>query len=61
MLEPYLRGGGTYIAVDRDREVEPFYDRFAAAASSETRFVHGDFALVLRNMAATGARVPARS
>ena len=59
MLEPHLCGSGTYIAVDRDREVEPFYERFAADATSETRFVHGDFALVLRNMAATGVRVEA--
>jgi 16S rRNA (cytosine1402-N4)-methyltransferase len=59
VLEPYLCGSGTYVAVDRDREVEPFYERFAAAATSETRFVHGDYALVLRNMAATGARVQA--
>ena len=28
VLEPYLRGGGTYVAVDRDREAEPFYERF---------------------------------
>ena len=59
VLEPYLRGDGTYIAVDRDQEVAPFYDRFSAGATSETRFVQGDFALVLRNMAATGARVQA--
>jgi 16S rRNA (cytosine1402-N4)-methyltransferase len=59
VLEPYLRGDGTYIAVDRDHDVAPFYERFAAGATSETRLVHGDFALVLRNMAATGARVQA--
>jgi 16S rRNA (cytosine1402-N4)-methyltransferase len=59
VLEPHLRGDGTYIAVDRDREVAPFYERFAASATSDTRLVHGDFALVLRNMAATGARVQA--
>ena len=47
-------GGGTYIAVDRDPDVEPYFDGFAAGASAETRLMHGDFALVLRNMAATG-------
>jgi 16S rRNA (cytosine1402-N4)-methyltransferase len=59
VLEPHLHGGGSYIAIDRDREAEPFHERFAAAATSETRFMHGDFALVLRNMAANGVRVQA--
>ncbi len=59
VLEPYLHGTGSYVAIDRDPEVESFYRRFAAGASSSTRFVHGDFALVLRNMVATGGRVQA--
>ena len=59
LLEPALRGQGTYIAIDRDPDVEAYFERFAAAASSETRFLHGDFALVLRNLAATGTRVHA--
>ena len=58
-LEPLLRGSGTYVAVDRDDSVAPFYERFAAAASATTRFVGGDFALVLRNMASTGASAEA--
>ena len=58
-LEPLLRGSGTYVAVDRDESVAPFYERFAASASAATRFVGGDFALVLRNMASTGARAEA--
>ena len=53
------RGSGTYVAVDRDASVAPFYERFAASASAATRFVGGDFALVLRNMASTGARAEA--
>jgi 16S rRNA (cytosine1402-N4)-methyltransferase len=59
VLEPQLRGRGTYIAIDRDAEAEEYYDRFAAEASVPTRFVHGDFSLVLRNMAATGQRAHA--
>ena len=58
-LEPLLRGSGTYLAIDRDPSVAPFYERFAASASVTTRFVGGDFALVLRNMASTGARAEA--
>ena len=30
VLEPYLRGSGTYIAVDRDAEAEGYFDQFAA-------------------------------
>ena len=37
----------------------PFYERFAASATATTRFVGGDFGLVLRNMASTGARADA--
>ena len=59
LLEPALRGQGTYIAIDRDPDVEAYFERFAAAATSQTRFLHGDFALVLRNLAATGTRVHA--
>src|SRR5437763_11856324 len=59
VLEPHLRGSGTYIGIDRDHEAEPFFARFAAGATSQTRFLHGDFALVLRNMVAGGARVQA--
>jgi len=58
-LEPLLRGSGMYVAIDRDASVTPFYERFAASASVPTRFVGGDFALILRNMASTGARAEA--
>ena len=59
VLEPYLHGSGTYIGIDRDHEAEPFFARFASDATSQTRFLHGDFALILRNMASTGARAEA--
>ena len=59
LLEPQLRGHGCYIAVDRDPEAERYFKRFAAEASADTRFIHGNFALVLRNLAATGLRVDA--
>jgi 16S rRNA (cytosine1402-N4)-methyltransferase len=59
LLEPQLRGHGCYIAVDRDPEAERYFKRFAAAASADTRFIHGNFALVLRNLAATGLRADA--
>ncbi|HSS54840.1 MAG TPA: 16S rRNA (cytosine(1402)-N(4))-methyltransferase RsmH [Gaiellales bacterium] len=59
VLEPQLRGHGCYIAIDRDPEAERHFKRFAAGASAGTRFIHGNFALVLRNLAATGLRADA--
>jgi 16S rRNA (cytosine1402-N4)-methyltransferase len=59
LLEPQLRGHGCYIAIDRDPEAEQHFKRFAAGASADTRFIHGNFALVLRNLAATGLRADA--
>jgi 16S rRNA (cytosine1402-N4)-methyltransferase len=59
VLEPALGGQGCYIAIDRDPEARPYYDAFAASATAETRFLRGNFALVLRNLAATGVRANA--
>jgi 16S rRNA (cytosine1402-N4)-methyltransferase len=59
VLEPHLRGSGTYIGVDRDPGAARYFERFAAGASVETRFIHGNFALVLRNLATTGLRADA--
>jgi 16S rRNA (cytosine1402-N4)-methyltransferase len=59
VLEPYLRGQGSYVAVDRDPEAHRHFDAFAATAAVETRFIRGNFALVLRNLASTGIRANA--
>ena len=59
LLEPQLRGHGCYIGIDRDPAAERHFTRFAAGATADTRFIHGNFALVLRNLAATGMRVDA--
>jgi 16S rRNA (cytosine1402-N4)-methyltransferase len=59
LLEPQLGGSGVYIAVDRDPEAHRHYDVFAASATSETRFIRGNFSLALRNLAATGVRADA--
>ena len=58
-LEPLLEGHGTYIAIDQDPEARRHFEEFAAGAAAETRFVRGNFALVLRNLAATGLRANA--
>jgi 16S rRNA (cytosine1402-N4)-methyltransferase len=59
LLEPQLRGHGCYIGIDRDPEAGRHFKRFAAGAAADTRFIHGNFALVLRNLAATGLRADA--
>jgi 16S rRNA (cytosine1402-N4)-methyltransferase len=59
VLEPRLDGRGTYIAIDRDPEAERHFRRFTEHATVETRFLRGNFALVLRNLAGAGMRADA--
>jgi 16S rRNA (cytosine1402-N4)-methyltransferase len=59
VLEPQLGPEGTYVAIDRDPEAKHHYDAFAGRATSRTRFIRGNFALALRNLAATGTRADA--
>ncbi len=59
LLESRLEGHGSYIAIDRDPDAGVHFDHFAATAAVETRFMHGNFALVLRNLVATGMRADA--
>ena len=49
VLEPMLAGRGCYVAIDRDPEAQIHFERFAARAGAETRFMRGNFSLVLRN------------
>src|SRR5437763_5704092 len=58
-LEPRLDGRGTYVAIDRDPEAQAHFQQFAAEATAETRFLRGNFALVLRNLAGAGLRADA--
>jgi 16S rRNA (cytosine1402-N4)-methyltransferase len=59
LLEPQLGPDGTYVAIDRDPDAKRYFDMFAAKATARTRFVRGNFALALRNLAATGTRADA--
>jgi 16S rRNA (cytosine1402-N4)-methyltransferase len=59
VLEPELHGEGLYIGIDRDPEAKRHFERFASGAHVETRFLRGNFSLVLRNLAATGMRADA--
>ena len=59
VLEPQIGPEGTYVAIDRDPEAKRHFDVFAARATARSRFIRGNFALALRNLAATGTRAEA--
>jgi 16S rRNA (cytosine1402-N4)-methyltransferase len=59
LLARDLRGRGKLVAVDRDPTVKPFFDRFKAASGVEARFLRGDFAIVLSQLAANGVQADA--
>jgi 16S rRNA (cytosine1402-N4)-methyltransferase len=47
-----LAGQGKLIAIDRDATVKPYFDRFKGASGIDARFLRGDFAIVLSQLAA---------
>jgi 16S rRNA (cytosine1402-N4)-methyltransferase len=52
-----LEGEGKLVAIDRDPTVRPYFDRMKAAARGiQTRFLRGDYAVVLRQLASNGVR-----
>jgi 16S rRNA (cytosine1402-N4)-methyltransferase len=46
-----LEGRGRYIALDRDAGVRPYFERFQRSCGAQTRFLRGDFAVVLAQLA----------
>jgi 16S rRNA (cytosine1402-N4)-methyltransferase len=46
-----LEGQGRYIALDRDAGVRPYFERFQRTCGAQTRFLRGDFAVVLAQLA----------
>ena len=52
LLAQDLAGRGKLVAIDRDPGAKPYFDRFKAAAGVEVRFLRGDFAVVLTQLAA---------
>ena len=55
-----LRGRGKLVAIDRDPTVRPYFDRVKASARGvQTRFLRGDFAVVLSQLAGNGVRADA--
>ena len=52
LLAQDLAGRGKLVAIDRDPGAKSYFDRFKAAAGVEVRFLRGDFAVVLTQLAA---------
>jgi 16S rRNA (cytosine1402-N4)-methyltransferase len=60
ILAEDLRGEGKLVAVDRDPMVKPYFDRVKASSRGvQTRFLRGNYALVLSQLAANGVRADA--
>ena len=59
LLAEDLAGRGKLVAIDRDPSAKPYFDRFRAQAGVDVRFLRGDFAVVLTQLAANGVRADA--
>ena len=59
LLAEDLHGSGKLVAIDRDPSVKPHFDRFKAAAGVDVRFLRGDFAIVLSQLAANDIKADA--
>jgi 16S rRNA (cytosine1402-N4)-methyltransferase len=54
-----LRGKGRFIAVDRDPSARAYFERFRKRAGVQARFLRGEFATVLQQLATNDVRVDA--
>src|SRR5438874_318603 len=59
LLAGDLGGRGKLIAIDRDPGARSYFDRFAKRAGVQTRFLRGEFSLVLEQLAQNGAEADA--
>ena len=59
LLAQDLEGRGKLVAIDRDPSVKPHFDRFKATAGVDVRFLRGDFAIVLTQLAANDIKANA--
>ncbi len=59
LLAEDLQGSGKLVAIDRDPSVKPHFDRFKAQAGVDVRFLRGDFAIVLTQLAANDIKADA--
>src|SRR5919199_841833 len=54
-----LRGEGRLIAIDRDPTARTYFERFRKHTGTQGRFLRGDFAIVLEQLAENGMRADA--
>ena len=60
LLVDDLEGAGKLIAIDRDPTVRPYFDRVKASARGvQARFLRGDYAVVLSQLAGNGVKADA--
>jgi 16S rRNA (cytosine1402-N4)-methyltransferase len=59
LLAADLQGRGKLVAIDRDPSARGHFDRFKASAGVDVRFLRGDFAVVLQQLAANGVAADA--
>jgi 16S rRNA (cytosine1402-N4)-methyltransferase len=54
LLAADLGGRGRVIAIDRDPEVKPYFERFRRQTRAQSRLLRGDYAVVLHRLAENG-------
>jgi 16S rRNA (cytosine1402-N4)-methyltransferase len=54
-----LQGDGRFIAIDRDPSARAYFDRFRRRGGVQARFLRGEFATVLEQLATNAVRVDA--
>jgi 16S rRNA (cytosine1402-N4)-methyltransferase len=59
ILAADLAGRGKLIAIDRDPGAREYFDRLAKRATVQTRFLRGDFAVVIEQLAQNGVEADA--
>jgi 16S rRNA (cytosine1402-N4)-methyltransferase len=59
LLAADLHGRGKLVAIDRDPSVKRHFDHFKAGAEIDVRFLRGDFAVVLHQLAANDVKADA--
>ena len=54
-----LAGRGRFVAIDKDASVRPYFERFQRGCGVQARFLRGDFAVVLGQLADNGMEADA--
>lgn len=54
-----LQGDGRLIAIDRDPDARPYFERFQRNTAVQARFLRGDFAVVLAQLSRNGVEADA--